>query len=47
LAELISGYVWSRIGAEFDANLMVDRYGAARVGGGLCATARDMARIGQ
>jgi CubicO group peptidase (beta-lactamase class C family) len=47
LAELISEYVWSRIGAEFEADLTLDRYGAARAAGGLCATARDMAQIGQ
>ena len=47
LAELIARHVWIPMGAEADADLLVDRYGAPRAGGGLCATARDMARIGQ
>jgi CubicO group peptidase (beta-lactamase class C family) len=46
-AELIAEYVWAPVGAEADADLLVDRFGAPRTGGGLCATARDMARIGQ
>ncbi|MBT2266108.1 serine hydrolase domain-containing protein [Rhodococcus erythropolis] len=47
LAELISRYVWCPMGAEHDADLLVDSKGAARASGGLCATASDMARIGQ
>ena len=35
------------MGAEFDAYVTVDRLGGARGGGGICMTARDMARIGQ
>jgi CubicO group peptidase (beta-lactamase class C family) len=46
-AELIAEYVWGPMGAEADADLLVDRFGAPRTGGGLCATARDMVRIGQ
>ena len=46
-AELIAEYVWAPMGAEADADLLVDRFGAPRAGGGLCGTARDMARIGQ
>ena len=47
LADLISKYVWLPMGAEHEADLLLDPYGAARASGGLCATARDMARIGQ
>jgi CubicO group peptidase (beta-lactamase class C family) len=47
LAELIAQHVWGPMGAEDDGDLQVDRYGASRAGGGLCATARDMARVGQ
>jgi CubicO group peptidase (beta-lactamase class C family) len=46
-SELIARYVWGPMGAETDADLLVDPYGAPRTGGGLNATARDMARIGQ
>jgi CubicO group peptidase (beta-lactamase class C family) len=46
-AELIAEYVWRPMGAEADGDLLVDRFGAPRTGGGLCATARDMVRIGQ
>jgi CubicO group peptidase (beta-lactamase class C family) len=47
LAQLISRYVWQPIGAEHCADLLIDRYGASRGSGGFCATARDMARLGQ
>jgi CubicO group peptidase (beta-lactamase class C family) len=47
LAELIAEHVWEPMGAEWEADLLLDRFGAARASGGLCAAARDMARIGQ
>jgi CubicO group peptidase (beta-lactamase class C family) len=47
LAELIRVHVWGPMGAEFEGDLLLDRYGAARASGGYCAAARDMARIGQ
>jgi CubicO group peptidase (beta-lactamase class C family) len=47
LAELIGDYIWAPMGAEWDGDLLLDRFGGARASGGLCATARDMARIGQ
>jgi CubicO group peptidase (beta-lactamase class C family) len=47
LAELISQYIWQPIGAEHDADLLIDRYGASRGSGGFAATARDLARMGQ
>jgi CubicO group peptidase (beta-lactamase class C family) len=46
-AELIADNIWQPMGAEADADLLIDAFGAPRTGGGLCATARDMARIGQ
>ena len=46
-AELMSEHVWKPIGAERDAYITVDRLGAARAAGGMCVTARDLARVGQ
>jgi len=45
--ELFSRLVWSRIGAERDADLIVDSAGSPVVEGGSSATARDMARFGK
>jgi len=47
MAELISALVWAPIGAEIDADLQHDGLGTAVQDGGLCATARDVARFGQ
>jgi CubicO group peptidase (beta-lactamase class C family) len=47
LADLITTYVWHPMGAESEGDLLLDRFGAPRASGGFCATARDMARIGQ
>src|SRR5262249_10786258 len=44
---LFSREVWSRIGAEQDARIMVDHSGFAVVEGGICTTLRDLARFGQ
>jgi CubicO group peptidase (beta-lactamase class C family) len=46
-APLVSELLWRPMGAERDAYITVDRGGAPRCTGGLCATARDFARIGQ
>ena len=46
-AELMSEHVWRRIGAEYGAYITVDRLGAPRTAGGMCATLRDLARVGQ
>ena len=46
-AELASQLVWQPVGAADPAWITVDRRGAARCSGGLCATARDLARLGQ
>jgi CubicO group peptidase (beta-lactamase class C family) len=47
MAELISGLIWAPMGAEHDALLLHDGLGTAVHDGGLCATARDVARFGQ
>src|SRR5204862_154872 len=47
MAELISELIWAPMGAEHDASLLHDGLGAAVHDGGLCATARDVARFGQ
>lgn len=47
IATLLSTLLWQPMGAEDAAYITVDRKGLARSTGGLCATARDFARIGQ
>jgi len=47
MAQLISELIWAPIGAGHDAVLLHDDLGAAVHDGGLCATARDVARFGQ
>jgi CubicO group peptidase (beta-lactamase class C family) len=42
--ELVSETLWSRIGAEQDADITI-RHGVALPDGGICATLRDMARF--
>ena len=46
-AELLSEYLWQPVGAEHSAYITVDRLGAPRAAGGMCVTARDLARVGQ
>jgi CubicO group peptidase (beta-lactamase class C family) len=46
-ADLMSELVWRAAGAERSAYVTVDRLGAARAAGGICTTARDLARVGQ
>lgn len=45
--ELMSRELWSRLGAEHDAEIALDRAGWAVADGGLCVTLRDLARFGQ
>jgi len=45
-ADLVSELLWRPMGAERSAYITVDRLGAPRCAGGLCATARDLARVG-
>jgi len=47
MAGLMSELIWAPMGAEHDADLLHDGLGAAVHDGGLCATARDVARFGQ
>ena len=46
-AKLMSERVWKKVGAERAAYITVDRLGAPRCAGGMCATLRDLARVGQ
>lgn len=47
LHELISRELWQPMGAEFDAEITLDRRGNAMADGGVSATLRDLARFGQ
>ena len=47
MARLVSELIWAPMGAEHDAILLHDGLGVAVHDGGLCATARDVARFGQ
>ena len=47
LAQLISDHIWQPMGAEFDANITVDSSGFVLADGGMSATLRDLARVGQ
>ncbi|MGI9187878.1 MAG: serine hydrolase, partial [Gaiellales bacterium] len=44
--DLVSEDVWSRIGAEHDAAVVIDVGGFPFAGGGMTATLRDIARYG-
>jgi CubicO group peptidase (beta-lactamase class C family) len=46
-ADLMSERVWKKAGAERSGYITLDRLGAPRAAGGVCATLRDLARIGQ
>jgi CubicO group peptidase (beta-lactamase class C family) len=46
-AELFSREVWSKLGAERDAQITIDEGGCALTDGGICTTLRDFARFGQ
>ena len=46
-ADLMSRYIWKPMGAQHSAYITVDRLGAPRCAGGICATTRDLARLGQ
>lgn len=47
MAVLLSELLWQRLGMEHDAYIAVDSRGDAIHDGGLCASARDVARFGQ
>ena len=44
--DLFADRIWSRIGAECDAEIIVDTAGFPAAEGGICATLRDLARFG-
>ena len=46
MADLVGELVWSPAGAEHDAEITCDSVGTAIHDGGMCATARDLARFG-
>jgi CubicO group peptidase (beta-lactamase class C family) len=46
-ADLMSEFIWRPMGAARSAYITVDRLGAPRCAGGMCVTARDLARVGQ
>lgn len=45
-SDLMSRHIWRPMGAECCAYITVDRLGAPRCAGGVCITARDLARVG-
>ena len=45
-ADLMSEHIWSRLGAEQDARITVDRHGNPMTDGGMCLTLRDLGRFG-
>lgn len=45
--EFLADRLWAPMGARGAAHVTVDRVGAARAAGGICVTARDLARFGQ
>jgi CubicO group peptidase (beta-lactamase class C family) len=47
LSRLLSRRIWSRIGCEQDANLVVDPSGVEMAGAGLSASLRDLAKFGE
>jgi CubicO group peptidase (beta-lactamase class C family) len=46
-ADLLSELLWRPMGATASAYITVDRLGAPRAAGGICATVRDLALLGQ
>jgi hypothetical protein len=45
-ADLLGEHLWRPMGAETPAYITVDRLGAPRAAGGVCTSARDLARLG-
>ncbi len=45
--ELLSREIWTRLGCEHDAVITVDHFDSPSPSGGICTTARDLARFGQ
>jgi CubicO group peptidase (beta-lactamase class C family) len=47
LPDALSRDIWTKLGAEHDAYITLDRRGTAFAAAGFCATLRDLARFGQ
>jgi CubicO group peptidase (beta-lactamase class C family) len=47
LQELLQTEIWSKLGPEQDASIVVDRTGFPYVGAGMSVCPRDLARFGQ
>ncbi|KAF2169123.1 hypothetical protein M409DRAFT_64897 [Zasmidium cellare ATCC 36951] len=47
IAQLLQELFWQPMGAESDALMTIDESGNTRAASGLCATLRDIARVGQ
>jgi CubicO group peptidase (beta-lactamase class C family) len=47
MADLISDLLWTPMGGQFSAEMTCDSVGTAIHDGGVCATARDVARFGE
>ena len=47
MADLVSERIWSKLGTEHDAYLLVDRHGTEWAGAGMNASLRDLARFGE
>lgn len=47
LSDLLSGRIWTKLGAEQDGAFLVDSVGTEGAGGGLNVTLRDLARFGE
>jgi len=47
LPDALSRHIWSKLGAEHDGYMTLDRFGTAFSAAGFCATLRDLARFGQ
>jgi len=45
-ARLFADHIWSRIGAEWDAEITVGPHGCPLADGGICTTLRDLGRFG-
>lgn len=46
-SSLLSEHIWTRLGAEEDASINIDRVGMEATGTGLSLTLRDLARLGE
>jgi CubicO group peptidase (beta-lactamase class C family) len=45
--ELLRHHIWSKLGTEYDAYILLDAAGSAQLEGGFASSLRDMARFGQ